>query len=96
MLLIVIVALITTSAFYRRAKLMGIHPGKFASIPFIAAGVILAIAYVGSLAIAQLAVSVDAASNTSHAVHFMLNLFLLALYLMLIRRIWTALTNAPP
>tara|TARA_R110002073_G_scaffold335442_2_gene527418 strand:- start:2556 stop:2861 length:306 start_codon:yes stop_codon:yes gene_type:complete len=92
MLLIVIVALIATTAFCRQAKLVGVHPGKAASVPFIAAGLLLAVAYVASLAITKFAVAVNASSN---AMQFMLNAFVLAAYMMLIRRNWLVLTSAP-
>ena len=95
MLLIVIVSLIATTAFYREAKLAGVHPGKAASVPFIAAGLLLAVAYVASLAITKFAVAVNASSNVMNSMQFMLNAFVLAAYLMLIRRNWVVLTNAP-
>ena len=95
MLLVVIVALIATTAFYRQAKLAGVHPGKAASVPFIAAGLLLAVAYVASLAITKFAFAVNASSNAINSMQFMLNAFVLAAYLMLIRRNWLVLTSAP-
>lgn len=95
MLLIVIVALITTGAFYRRAKLVGVHPGKAASVPFMAAGIALALAYLASLAIARIAVATHASAFTLNAVNIMLNVFVLLAYLTLIQRNWLALAKPP-
>tara|TARA_R110002167_G_scaffold265016_1_gene471692 strand:- start:228 stop:539 length:312 start_codon:yes stop_codon:yes gene_type:complete len=95
MLLIVIIALIATTAFYRQARLAGVHPGKAASVPFIAAGLLLAVAYVASLGITKFAVAVNASINAMNSMQFMLNAFVLAAYLMLIRRNWLVLTSAP-
>lgn len=94
MLLILIVALIATTAFYRQAKRAGVHPGKAASVPFIAAGIILAGAYLASLGIAQIAIAVGASEFTVNAVNLMLNLFLLLAYLALIARNWRMLVKA--
>ena len=96
MLLIVIVALIATGAFYRRAKHIGIHPGKAASIPFIAAGIALLIAYLASLGIARLAGAAQASPFTVRVVVIMLNLFVLLAYMTVIRRNWAAMEQASP
>ncbi|MGN6546808.1 MAG: hypothetical protein ACTHK7_17260 [Aureliella sp.] len=94
MLLILIVALIATTAFYRQAKRAGVHPGKAASVPFIAAGIVLAAAYLASLGIAKIAMAVGASEFTVSAVNLMLNLFMLLTYLALIGRNWRALVKA--
>lgn len=92
MLLIVIVALIATTAFYRQAKLVGVHPGKAASIPFIAAGIILALTYVGSVVLTKFMLAADGSKFTVGAIRFMFHAFVFVAYLMLIRRNWLALT----
>ncbi|TVQ00728.1 MAG: hypothetical protein EA381_06885 [Planctomycetaceae bacterium] len=75
MLLIVIVAFIATTAFYRQAKLVGVHPGKAASIPFVTAGILLAVAYVTSLALTHIAVAVGASGITLTSIMIILRRF---------------------
>lgn len=94
MYLIAIVALIATSAFYCRAKCAGLHPGKAASVPFIAAGILFGCAYLASIGIAKIATATNASPFTVNAVEFMLNVFLLLAYLMVIRKNWIALVRA--
>lgn len=92
MLLIVIVALIATSAFYRQAKAVNAHPGKAASIPFIAAGLFLIAGYCVSIALNAIATRVNVGASTVGVIAFTANVLLVLAYLLLIRRNWTALT----
>lgn len=94
MLLILIVALFATTAFYRQAKRAGVHPGKAASVPFIAAGVMLAVAYLAARALAQIAIAINASDFTWNAVNLLLNVFMVLAYLAVIRRNWLALLKA--
>jgi len=93
--LIAIVALIATIAFYRRAKIVGLHPGKAASIPFVTVGILLGCGYLASLGIAKIAIAFNASYFTWTAVNFMLNLFLILAFLTVIRRTWMSLKRAP-
>jgi ATP/ADP translocase len=95
MYVIAIVALVATTAFYRQAKRVGLHPGKAASIPFIAAGIVLGCAYLASLGIAKIGNAANASAFTLALVNFMQNVFLLLAYLTLIRRNWLALLRTP-
>jgi len=93
-LLIVILAMIATTAFFRQAKAVNVHPGKAASVPFVAAGLTLIAGYCTSFALNTLAAWVDVAPATVRMMAFMANLFLLLAYLLLISRNWGALTTA--
>lgn len=92
--MIVIIALIATTAFYRQAKAANVHPGKAASIPFIAAGLILIAGYCTSFALKAFATWADVAPATVRMMAFIANMFLLLAYLLLISRNWGVLTAA--
>lgn len=94
MLLIVIVALVAITAFYRQAKRAGVPPGRAASVPFFAAGAVTAIAYLASWGIAKSGVAEGLSDFAMNTVGFMLQTFLLLAYLTLIRRNWEALVQA--
>lgn len=86
--------MIATTAFYRRAKAVNVHPGKAAGVPFIAAGLTLIVGYCTSFAVNTLAAWADVAPATVRMMAFMSNMFLLLAYLLLISRNWGALTTA--
>jgi len=67
-LLIVIVALVSTVAFYRQAKRIGVHAGKAAGVPFIAAGIFLAFTYISSFGINYVGVAMNASVATVRTV----------------------------
>jgi hypothetical protein len=96
MLILLIIALIATPAFFRQAKSIGIHPGKVASIPFVAAGVLLVFGNLAALAIAEVSRRAGASESTVFLIGMMMNLFLILAYLALIRRCWTAIERFPP
>lgn len=92
MLLILIVALISTTAFYRQAKAVNVHPGKAASVPFIAAGLFLIAGWCISFALNAFATRVEISPASVRMMGLMANVFLVLAYLLLIRRNWFALT----
>ena len=94
MLLLCIVAFISTTAFFRLAKCIGVHPGKAASIPFCACGVFLIIEYLVTCMIAEVALSFDVSNTTILWILFPMNLFFVLAYLALIRNNWTVLVLA--
>jgi len=94
--LLLIIALIATPAFFRQAKSVGLHPGKVASIPFIAAGTLLVFGNLAAMAIAEVSRSAGASESTVYAIGMMLNVFLILAYLALIRRCWIAIDGSPP
>lgn len=93
MLLLLIIALIATPAFFRQAKSLGIHPGKVASIPFVAAGMLLVFGNLAALAIAEVSRSAGASDSRVYAIGMMMNVFLILAYLALIRRCWIAMDS---
>lgn len=94
MLLVLIIALIATAAFYRQAKAVNVHPGKAASVPFLAAGLILIAEYCTSFLLNTFAAWAGADTATVRVTAFMANVFLLLAYLLLISRNWRSLTTA--
>jgi hypothetical protein len=90
-LLLVIVALIATTAFYRRAKAGSVHPGKAASVPFIAAGIFFVVGYSISYVLGMFAAWSDAAPVTVRLILRMADAFLVLAYLLFISRNWNAL-----
>jgi hypothetical protein len=93
LLLIVILALIATTAFYRQALARHVHPGKAASVPFVTAGLFLIAGYCTSFALNKFAEWTDAAPTTVRIMSLMANFFLILAYLLLVRRNWLALTT---
>lgn len=94
MLLILIVAAIATSAFYREAIKHDIHPGKAASFPLVGAGVTLMIGYALSIGITMLFLKFDISHGVVRVVSFMADAFLIFAYLFFIRQNWRALTQS--
>lgn len=92
MLLIVIVAFISTRVFFRRAKEIGIHPGKAASIPFLVAGIMLAVTYVLAFGISHAFEAFKVAPRTTWLFGCALDCFLLLTYLYMISRNWAMLS----
>jgi hypothetical protein len=90
--LVVIVAFVSTAAFFRQSKFRGVHRGKAASVPMIGAGIALIInAMLGSLLLtcsAAFKVSQDLRSWML----LMGSVFICILYLAFISRNWKALT----
>ena len=93
MLLISIVALIATTAFYRQAKTRGMQPGKAASIPFVAAGIFLITGIGFASILNRVALAVYVGPGTVRAILLMANVFLLLGYLQVIHRNWQLLAN---
>lgn len=94
MLLVVIVAFIATVGFFRRAKEIGIHPGKAASVPFIAAGAMLAVTYLSAFAIGRLFSATNVSVETARWFGFAMDWFLALAYLLFIKRNWDTLSFA--
>lgn len=93
MLLIVIVAFIATVGFFRRAKAIGIHPGKAASVPFIAAGVTIAVTYLFAVVIGRLFASMNVSVESARWFGFAMDWFLVLAYLFFIKRNWDILCS---
>ena len=91
MLVLTIVAFFSTVAFYRRAKLIGISPGRAASLPFIVLGVFFAFGFVSARLITYLGESTNVSSTTLVTVALVFDLFIILAYLEFIRRNWLAL-----
>jgi len=96
MLLLLIIALIATPAFFRQATSVGIHPGKVANIPFVAAGALLVFGNLTATATAEVSRRAGASESTVYAIGMMLKLFLILAYLAPIRRYWIAMDGSPP
>ena len=91
MLLLTFVALFSTIAFYRRAKQIGISPGRAASLPFVVLGIFLALGFVGGYLIAHLGNAANISNTTILTMAWLLDLFLILAYLKFIHRNWQAL-----
>lgn len=94
MLFIVIVAFIATVGFFRRATEIGIHPGKAASVPFIALGVMLAVTHLSAVVLGCLFAAMNASSETARWLGFSMDWFLVFAYLFFIKRNWDILSSA--
>lgn len=96
MLLLLMIALIATPAFFRQAKSVGFHPGKVASIPFVAAGILLVFGNLAAMAIAEVSRRAGVSESMVYTIGMMLNVFLILAYLALIRQCWIAIDGSPP
>lgn len=93
MLLLCVVAFIATTAFLRQAKLAGVHPGKAASIPFLALGFFLIIEYLIVRIITEVALAFELSDNFMEWILLPMYLFMVLAYLALIRSNWTLLAS---
>lgn len=91
MLVLVIVALVATTAFYRQARIVNVSPGKAASVPFVAAGLFLIASYCTSLGLGSFTAWSGISPAIARSIAYMANAFYILAYLALIRRNWQAL-----
>lgn len=94
MLLLLVVALISTPAFYTAAKRHGLHPGKLASLPFFGLGILLIVNYLVSLVLQTTLDYVVTTPTTKTLIVAAYNLFIVLVYLVFIRHIWKTLSGA--
>lgn len=97
MLLIVVVAFVATVGFYRRAREIGIRPGKAASVPFIAANAMIAVSYLFAVATGRLFTAINVSAETSVWMGLALEWLLAFAYVFFIKRNWDTLcmVNCP-
>ena len=93
MLLLTIVAFLSTIAFYRRGKQIGVSPGRAARIPFLALMIFLALSYVGAYLIVYFGGILGVRDNTLWVVAFLFDFFIVLAYLKLIQRNWQVLNQ---
>lgn len=94
MLLMIIVAAIATTAFYRRANSLGLSPGRAASLPFIVVGIFLVIAFLAARLIEYLAVRIPLGDGTVKSIALTFDILMVLGYLIFIRRNWNVLNSA--
>jgi hypothetical protein len=92
--LIVIIAFLATVGFYRRAKQIGIHPGKAASIPFIGAGLMLVFSYLASLGLGRLLSITTVSDWTVYLIARAIDCCLILAYCYYIKRNWDVLARS--
>lgn len=92
MLFVLVVAFVATVGFYRRAREIGVHPGKSASVPFIAAGVLIAVTHICGILVGYLTIALDVPENTMHAIGTGMDWSLILAYIVFIKRNWGTLT----
>ena len=93
MLLIVIVAFVATVSFFRRAKEIGLHPGKTASVPFIAAGAMIATTYISAVGMGRFFATIGVSADIAGWIGFSMDWFLILAYLVFIKRNWDILST---
>lgn len=94
MLLLVIVAFIATRGFFRRAKEIGIHPGKAASIPFIILGVLVTAASLATAIAGQIFSAINLSDGHTRGFGLALDWFVFVSYFIFIKRNWDTLRKA--
>lgn len=94
MVLILIIAFLATGKFYRTAKIAGLHPGRAASVPFVNAGVVFLVGWLGNAACTALFAAMPVKQSTQTLIGFAFDLFLILVYLVVIGQNWRALENA--
>ncbi len=95
MLLLVIVALIATSAFYAQAKRRGLQPNRAAVLPFFVLALMMMVAHVAGLLLARLIDVLVVSDFTTRLIWLAFTVFVVCCYLAFISKSWIALVNAP-
>ena len=96
MLLMVIVAALATPAFYRRAKSLGLSPGRAASLPFIVLGIFLIVAFLTGNFLVYLAERMSVGDGTANLIASVFDFLMVAAYFLFIRRNWKILGQQNP
>jgi uncharacterized membrane protein len=91
MLILLIIAIIATPAFYQRSREIGAPSGKIASVPFVALGILLAVGHVVGLFGTWITSTIGASSTLANGLRWMLSIFILLSYTLVIRAFWIAL-----
>lgn len=91
--LLIVIALLSTPAFYKAAKPISSRLGILASIPFVAACLVAVTALALDRILDALFESTSVSSAVQYAVVFFANLFLILSYLLLISRLWHSLRS---
>lgn len=91
--LLIVIALLSTPAFYKAAKPISSRPGLIASIPFVAACLVAVTALALDRILDAILRSTAVSIAVRYAVYFFANLFLILSYLLLISRLWHSLRS---
>lgn len=91
MFFLVVVGFIATIAFYRRAKVVGVHPGKAASVPFVGMGMMLAVTLSFALCLGGFLQLMGASKGLVGWIGFTMDCFFVLMYLAFIKRNWDVL-----
>lgn len=92
--LILVIAFLATLGFYRRAKQIGIHPGKAASIPFIGAGMLLVFAFTIAFVAGRILVYADVSHRALSWIGTAFDWLLILSYGYYIKRNWDILSRS--
>ncbi len=90
-LLLAIVALIATTAFYTRAKRRGLQPGRAAMLPFVVLGILLVFAHFGGFLLSQVLDMAGTSPQVDWLIRLAFHAFLICAYLAFIRQNWLVL-----
>jgi len=91
MLLILVTAFLSTIGFYRQAKRVGVHPGKAASVPLIAAMLMLLFVHLSGLVIEHGIRPAREFGKTGEWFQSAINLAVMLTYFFLFKRNWMML-----
>lgn len=91
--LLIVIALLSTPAFYKAAKPISSRPGLIASIPFVAACLVAVTALALDRILDAIFESLAVSIAVQYTVVFVANLFLILSYLLLISRLWHSLRS---
>jgi|GEM_PF-2946619 hypothetical protein len=91
--LLIVIALLSTPAFYKAAKPISSRPGLIASIPFVAACLVAVTALALDRILDAILRSTAVSIAVRYAVYFFADLFLILSYLLLISRLWHSLRS---
>jgi hypothetical protein len=91
MLLILATAFFSTIGFYRQAQRVGVHPGKAASVPFIAAMLMIIFAYLAGMLVEGWILQYEDLVKTAEWFQSAVNLTVVLTYLFFIKRNWLML-----
>ncbi len=93
MLIILTIAFLATIGFYKQASLIGVHPGKAASVPFIAAGLMIAFGKLAAMGISRFIAERSVSAELTSWLQFAISGCVVLTYAWFIRRNWKTLMS---
>ncbi|MFT5303848.1 MAG: hypothetical protein ACI814_004670 [Mariniblastus sp.] len=93
MFILAVIAFFATLAFFRRAKSIGVSPGRAASLPWVVFGVFAIVAFVAEKCFESIFSNLDISPGIASAIVFAFDAMFVLAYLQFIKKNWEALKS---